>query len=516
MRQPPQKALLSPSQHAYALAAVFITGAAVLLLEIVGTRLISPYYGSSIYCWSALITVTLVALAGGYNLGGRWADLPSLTLFSRLICLSGACVAVIPVLREPVLRATTPCGIQLGALASATVLVAPTLVLLAALGPLAIRLSTQAVAGVGRSAGDVYAVSTLGSVAGALLAGFVLVPRLPISQILYGLAVALLVLGAIGYHLSREKIPLAAALAAAAAAAFVGFWPRPQVFTNIVYSHESPYGQIKVMDFGDHRYLLINGTTQSMLSLKTLRTDSEYSQAMESAALMRPQSRRAAVIGIGAGLLTSDLERSEGLTVDSVDIDPDIIAVARRYFGFSPKGLVTIADGRTFLEAQGPAYSEIFFDAFSPEAPPYQLFTRESFDAAKRRLEPEGVLAVNLVTLLHGPHDQAWLSTLKTLRTVFANARAFQASDAYDDISNVVFLCSDGPLDLDAARERARPEIRKNLAFMAAHELDAEPSRLDSAVLMTDDQAPLESMLAETSVRWRRMLQTKIESVLLY
>ncbi len=518
MRPPPHKPLLNPQQHRYVLVSIFVTGAAALLLEIVGTRLISPYYGSSIYCWSALITVTLVALAAGYNIGGRWADgAPSPTLFARLVCFSGATVAVIPVLREPVLRATTPCGIQLGALASATILVAPSLILLSTLGPLTIRLTTQAVNGVGRSSGDVYAVSTLGSVAGALLAGFVLVPHVPISQILYGLAVLLLVLGAIGYHLSREKIPLAAP-AAAAAAALMGFWPRAVPATNIVYNGESPYGQIKVMDFGDRRYLLINGTTQSMVLLKTMRTDSQYSEAMETAALIRPRAKRGVVVGVGAGLLISDLESFYGLTVDGVDVDQRVVSVARRWFGFHPKGQVFIEDGRTFLEKEGSPYDLVFFDAFSPEAPPYHLFTRESFEAAKGRLAPGGVLAINLVSLVRDGHDEAWRSTLKTLRTVFGRARAFQASEAYDGIANVVFLCSDGPLDVDLAaiQKRARPEIRDNLRFMAQHELEPDAVQLDSAALLTDDHAPLESMLAETSVRWRRMLQDKIDTVLLY
>src|SRR5271170_7275365 len=147
---------LTEGQTAYVLAGLFAAGASTLVLEIVGTRVISPYYGSSLYCWSALITVTLIALACGYSLGGRWADQsPNLTLFARLLCLAGFAVALIPGLRMLVLQKTTPLGIQWGALTSALLLIAPALVLLSALGPLAIKLRTEAMASVGKSAGDI-------------------------------------------------------------------------------------------------------------------------------------------------------------------------------------------------------------------------------------------------------------------------------------------------------------------------------------------------------------------------
>lgn len=516
MRSGPQPKALTEAQHRYVLASLFAAGAASLVLEIVGTRVISPYYGSSLYCWSALITVTLVALAAGYNLGGRWADsAPSPTLFARLICFAGATIVFIPALRVPVLRATTPLGVQLGALTSASILVAPALILISALPPLAIRLTAQSLSGVGRASGDVYCVSTLGSVLGALLAGFALVPNLSVVHILYGEAALLLLLGALGYWLTRSSIALRPAVAAAAVAAF-GFWPRVEPETNMIHSKESPYGQIKVLDFGERRYLLLNGTTQSMVNPRTGVSGSAYAQALEAAAVLRPGPRRAAVIGVGGGLLTGDLEKRYGWTVDSVDIDPDMIEAARRFFAFAPKGRVLLEDGRGFLERSAGAYAAVFLDAFGPEAPPSHLFTREAFEAARLALEPGGILAVNLVTLVNAPGDQAWRSTLKTLRTVFFHVRAFQPADTYDGLGNVVFFCSDRPLPIEDTLARARPEIRDTLKYVAAHPLEPALGELERAPLLTDDYAPLEFLLAKSSVQWRRMLQDKVEQVLLY
>lgn len=515
MRQQPPKAL-TPVQLRYLLCTLFLTGGVTLVLEIAGARLISPYYGSSLYTWSALITVTLISLAAGYNWGGRAADrVPSLTLFARLICFAGAAVAFVPPLRSGVLQLTSPLGVQLGALASATVLLAPCLILLSALGPLAIRLTTLGLDTVGRRAGDVYALSTVGSVAGAVLAGFALIPHVPLSRILYGIACLLLLLGAIGYRLSTLRLPLPQ-LAAAAAAALWGFWPRATPSTNVLYNKESAYGQIKVVDFNtEKRYLLVNGTSQSVLLLASGESDSQYCHAMEAAALLRPAAKRALVIGLGAGLIPGTLERVYGIVTDTVEIDPRIAEAARNYFGYRPRGGLFVQDGRTYVERTPSSYGLIFLDAFGAESPPFHLFTQESFAAMKRRLEPGGLLAVNIVSIVRGPGDEPWLSSYKTLKTVFPEVRAFVASDQYHDIGNVILLASDDAID-PAQAAPARAFIKKDLSAMLSHELTPDEEALQRVAVMDDDFAPMESLLARTAVLWRKSLQDQVSELLLY
>jgi spermidine synthase len=496
---------------------LLVTGGCALVLEILGTRLISPYYGSSLYSWSALITVTLVALAIGYQWGGRLADRsPVLTLAARLLAGAALSVAVTPALRAPALQATAFLGVELGALASAVILVAPALILLSAIGPLAVRLTASELASVGRSAGETYAVSTLGSVLGAVLAGFVLIPRLPLSQILFGMAVLLLLLSTWAHSLSQDRLPLAQP-AIAAAVALWGFWPRPVESTNILLNMESAYGQIKVMDFGDNRYLLVNGTTQSMAKLPALRSESPYLHTMELAAYARPQAKRALVIGLGAGLMTGELERAHGVITDTVELDPAMVEAAKMFFDFAPKGAVFVDDGRRFLEEPGAhaertRYDLILLDAFGGEAPPFQLFTQESFEAMRRRLAPGGIVAINLVSALDGDAARPWRSAYRTLASVFPNVRAYSASEPIEGLGNVVFFASEGPLP-KSPPAAARPPLLKDAAYALAHPLD--PSG-ESAELMTDDFAPMESMLADTSVRWRRNLQKKVSEILLY
>lgn len=517
MKPHPSRNALPIAQRRCLFVSLFLAGGCTLVLELAGARVVSPYYGSSLYTWSAIITVTLVALAAGYNLGGRAADRnPALILFAKLLVAAGLCTALIPALRTAVLQATTPLGVQLGALASATVLIGPPLVLLSALGPLAVRLLAESVAVVGKSAGDAYALSTAGSVLGATLAGFALIPHLRLSHILYGTAVLLLLLGAWTYWICRQKAP-AAQLAAAAAAALVGFWPRHEPATNMLHNAESAYGQIKVLDFGPRRYLLVNGTTQSMALLSDLtETDSQYCHAMEWALLARPLTKRALVIGAGAGLLQTAIEKHYGVIADTVEIDPAMIAAARRYFGFAPRGDVFVEDGRLHLERNRRRYGVVFLDAFGSESPPYHLFTAESFAAARRSLEPGGILAVNVVSRLAGA-GEPWRSAYKTLGGVFAHVRAFQGGPEHEGLGNVVLFASDVPLpEGGPTMNRARPRVRPDLAFMLDHELSPAPGELDAALSMTDDHAPMEALMAESAASWRRSLQQKIPQLLLY
>ena len=104
---------------------VFLTGASVMVIELLGTRLIAPFYGASLYVWSSLISVTMIALAVGYFIGGRWADRAQRTGLSLIIALAALFTLLIPWATRPVLLATDSLGLRGGAFTSALVLLPP-------------------------------------------------------------------------------------------------------------------------------------------------------------------------------------------------------------------------------------------------------------------------------------------------------------------------------------------------------------------------------------------------------
>lgn len=510
-KQPPNKLYQPPNTLPYLMASVFLSGACSLALEIAGARLISPFYGSSIYTWSAMITVTMVALALGYAWGGRLADKhPHLNQFARLLSAAGITVAAVPWLRTPVLRASLPLGVQTGALASAAALLGPALLLLGALGPLVVRLTATGAADAGRKSGDAWAVSTAGSVLGAVLTGFVLIPLIPISKILLAAALLLLVLGAVGSWLSTRALPLPQL---AACAACVGLMLKPAPASKFFSSaRESAYGRIAVLDSGPKRYLLVNGTSQSVMEQETGMSESQYIRALEWTLSLRPKAKRAFLVGLGAGLLPKALE-ARGLTVDAFELDPAIEATARRDFGYAPKGTVTVGDGRAALDASTGRWELAYLDAFGAESPPSHLFTAESFALMRDRLTPDGVVAVNLVSAIDGKDDLPWKAVYKTLQGEFSTVRAFVASDPNSGLANVLLFASNGPLD--ARAPKAPERVRREVELMLTRELHPTVHELDMAPALTDDYAPLDALMAGTARRWRGLLQRAMPEVLL-
>ncbi len=514
MKKPPLKpeaALKREWDIPYLLGALFCSGACCLVLELAGARLISPFYGSSIYTWSAMITVTMIALALGYAWGGRQADrYPHLTLFARLLTAAGLTIGAVPWLRGPVLKASLPLGVALGGFASAAALLGPGLILLSALGPIAVRLTATGAADTGRKAGDAWAVSTAGSVVGAALTGFVLIPNVPLSKILFGCALLLLLLGALGSWLSTRSAP-AAQLAACAAC--VGLLLKPAPSSRILLeARESAYGRVAVLDSADKRYLLVAGTSQSVMEKPGGESESQYVRALEWSRALRPDARRALLIGLGAGLLPKALER-RGLTVDVFEIDPVIVDAAKRQFRYEPKGSVTVGDGRALLETGGGPWELAFLDAFGAEAPPAHLFTLESFGRLRDSLMPGGVLAVNCVSAVAPPDDGPWKSVYRTMREAFPHVRAFVASDPNYGLANILVFGSTEPLE--AGPPKSPERVTREVALMLSRELKPEPRELASAPVMTDDYAPFDTLMAGTARRWRGLLQNAMREVLL-
>ena len=184
---------------------VFFTGAAVMVIELLGTRLIAPFYGASLYVWTSLISVTLIALALGYYLGGIWADRTRFGL-SLIIALSGLLTLIIPGLVGPVLLATDPLGLRLGSFISTLILFSPSLIMLGMVGPFAVKLATSTLSDVGTSTGSIYAVSTVGSVVGTLFLGFYLFPIIGSREIFVGVGIALLLLSLVVILIERRHL----------------------------------------------------------------------------------------------------------------------------------------------------------------------------------------------------------------------------------------------------------------------------------------------------------------------
>ncbi len=429
---------------------VALSGAGVLAIEILGTRLLGPFYGVSLYLWSALISVTLAALSVGYALGGRVADRDArpgrLTL---LLAVAGVWTMAVPWLRTPLLGVTEHLGLRAAVLLSSAVLFFPPLTLLGMVSPIAIRIHASTLDRVGRSAGNLYAISTLASVAAALATGFWLIPAWGVQRLTVGTGVMLMMAALIAWLKGQPSRGRAATALALVIPGGVGAWnvtqlPRRPVHTQFVT--DSPYAEIRVVDHQDFRYLLIDGGIHTAIRPGTPESHHAYTHVAELTTELFAHPGRLLLVGLGGGAAARIFTR-DGWRVDAVEIDPQVVSTARDYFELTPHAAtIHVDDGRRYLARKPDRYDVIFFDAFGSSAIPFHLVTRESFALAKSRLEPDGVLALNVEAV--GWDDPLVNGVGATLATQFRHVLALPIAEPPDKLGNLILLASDRPMEI--------------------------------------------------------------------
>ena len=185
--------------------AVFVGGAAVMIIEILGSRVLAPTFGTTLHVWSALITVTLAALAIGYAWGGRIADRrPGLGTLMVVIAMAAGAILLGDLITKPVLRMAYGAGMISGTFIAATLLFLPSLLLLGMISPMAVRVAADK-QHLGQSVGNLYALSTMGSVAGSLAVSLLLIPNLSVHVAIAATAIALALVPLV-YLASRSKM----------------------------------------------------------------------------------------------------------------------------------------------------------------------------------------------------------------------------------------------------------------------------------------------------------------------
>ena len=416
MRQP--VAVAAPwATHLFLYLTVTLCGAAVMILELLGTRIIGPFYGVSLYVWSSLIAVTLIALALGYYLGGFFADRFVRLRLAHVILLAALATVAIPFLSGAVLGITNPLGIRVGAFISALALFTLPLTALAMVGPYVIKLATRDLQGVGTAAGSVYAVSTLGSVGGTLLLGFYLLPQFGTRSIIFSLSLVLAILAILlalkdkqGFSKPYSTLPLLIAAVLAGTVTATGYAKTTQQSKGfkVLHEEESIYGWVRVVDDQKNGFRLLLSDASVLSAVETTHGRSllGYQTILGLLPLFRPAADNALLIGLGGGHVARDL-KSKGLTTDTIEIDPAVADAARHYFNFEPTGDFIVGDARYEIKRLNKRYDFIIHDCFTGGSEPTHLLSVEMLRELRALLDEQGILALNYVGFTKGEGSAA-------------------------------------------------------------------------------------------------------------
>jgi spermidine synthase len=489
-----------PARRIECLAAV--VGAASLGAEIAAARLLAPWFGASTVVWANTIATVLVALSAGYFLGGRLADRdPTLGGLSRLVLGAAALLALVPFVAAPFLRISVEAldrveaGAFVGSLLAVLALVATPVLLLGAVAPYAVRLSVRTVEEAGRVAGRLYAISTLGSLAGTFLSALVLIPLVGTRRtfLAFALALALAAVPAL-----RRRYALAPAGVALLMAIPVGT-VKATGSAKVVWDRETEYQYARVVQErdGERRLELNEGeAVHSIYRPGTWLTDNYWDEmlALPFATSTKPP-RSVAILGNAAGTTARAYGHYFPATwVDGVEIDPSLTDVGKRLFDLRGARLrLHSADARPFLRRSSSRWDAIVVDAYRQPYIPFYLATKEFFAEVRDHLTPRGVVLINV------GHPSSSDRLEKVLSATMGTAFRTVLRDAVKTTNTVLLGTNAGASRATMhAATRAMPPDLASVTASAANRL--EPPLRGGAVY-TDDRAPVEWLIDASIVK---------------
>lgn len=499
------------------LLSVTLTGMAVLIVEITATRMLAPFFGNSIFTISSVIGIVLAALGLGYYAGGVLADRkPSEQWFFSLIAVAGFSVLLLQLLNAVLLpRIAYRLSLIDGPLIVSLLLFFLPALFLATLSPFAITLLHARGGGerVGRASGLVFFWSTLGSIAGALGTGFVLIPRWGIGDVIVGVGVGLVLLGVAGLVLARS-MPRIVPVGIAILGLTCGMALREVAALEtrgLVFAADGLYDRIVIRDMPVQgrpaRVLWQDHNVSGGVFLDDGSMAFDYTKYFDLYRLFVPELRTALAIGGGAYNVPAALLRdAPRAVVDVAEIDPTLHALAVRYLGLAddPRLRNHVVDGRRFLHDSERRYDLIFSDAFRSfvSAPP-QFATREFFALARSRLRTGGVLIANFYGSLAPDSRAPVYAVLRTMREAFPQVYVVATGNpASEALQNFIFIGHNAARRVDLRRADAVAFAYPMLKDVAARELRPPESLLQAYPVLTDDYAPLEYYAANTIRRY--------------
>ena len=479
-----------------AAALVFGSSAAVLVVELVALRLLAPYFGLTLETNTMVIGIALTAIAAGTWAGGWSADrMPPRQLLGPLLGISGAAVALTPTL----VRGAGASGNPGLLLAMATLAILVPGALLSAVTPVVIKLRLTSLQQTGSVVGHLSGVGTVGAIVGTVVTGFVLISRVPVSGILVGLGIALLVTSVVVQVAGRRGrgdvgLALVVALAGLGAATSPSGCDVETTYhcLAVTADPDNPSGRTLVLDGLRHSYVDVDDPTYLEFA---------YVEAMASVtdtAFAADEPLAAYHLGAGGLTLPRYLSATRpGTTSDVSEIDAGVVDADVELLGGSlPDGVeVDVEDGRLAIDDLAPDSLDLVVgDAFGGVSVPWHLASVEAVGGLEEALAEDGVYVANIIDF--GPLDFA-RAAVATTADVFDHVAllADPAVLAGEGGGNLVVVASDAPLDVAAVVGRM-DEREVGWEALDGADLDAW---IGDARVLTDDFAPVDQLLTPYS-----------------
>jgi len=496
-----------------------------MAVELISAKLVGPFFGNSLYIWASVLGITLFSLTLGYYIGGvvstKVQDRAEVYALS-ILSIGGLFFCALPFISIRIMTSMLEVSIVEGAIVSLFVFLFPALCFFGMSTPLFIKILNRSIITTGKTAGSVYAISTLGGIIATFTFGFYILPLYGISWPCFYMG-GLLVIVSILFLLKLNQFK-SILLVIPLIYLFFSYSRRSAVGgdTELVYESEGIFGQIRVIDApvetlyrGNHigRTLYVNNVGQSTAFRDNLAYDCwDWSYFFPTVASIMPRGSDALLMGLGGGTILHQYNRL-GMKTEVVEIDARIKQTAIDYFGVHPSADIKIDDARHFINTTQKTYDLITFDMFLNETPPAQVLTIECFDKVKKMLRADGLWIINYFGYINGSKGKSARCILKTLQMAGFHVEIMVTPSADESSRNLVFLASHKILDYSKTNYEEPglskiPDIRKY--FLSIKGID-----MTDAEVLTDTKPRFDYLYIEPSLDWRkRTIEYQIKPIL--
>jgi len=484
-------------------AIVFVCGALVMVFELVGARILGPYAGTSLFVWTSLIGIILGSLSLGYFFGGKISDKhPDYSYFGLIILLAGIAILMTAISKDFVLRylSVRIFDIRWLAVVSSIVLFAPGSFFMGMVSPFGVKLKLQVLEKTGSTAGNLYAISTVGSIAGTFAAGFYLIPAFGSSSLVYFISLVLIASALLIFVSIKKWIEVIFAVIFLVVNMY--FYQRSVLKSKSFVDVDTLYNRVMIYDTKDSKtgkpvkIMRINDERSSAMFLDDDGLVFQYLKYYDLVSYFNPDFQKTLMIGGSAYAYPKHfIKKFPSKEIDVVEIDAQLTGLAKAHFGLveNPKLGIFHEDARTFFNHNTKKYDAIFIDVFNSQFTlPFQLTTLEFVQHQYNALNENGLVIVNIISSIRHKSNEFLLSEAKTFQEVFPKVEYFAVVDPKNDtlVQNIMLIAfrnnqvNNAPMSQDSLFD----------AFLANKiELNI-PGEIS---FLTDDYAPVEYFVSK-------------------
>ncbi len=472
----------------------FSTGLIGMTAELAGSRLVAPYFGTSIFVWTSIIGTVLASLSVGYYFGGKISENnPSKRKLINILLLATIFSCSILFIEEFLpLIVSVPFDFRAKILLVSILLFSPITISLGMITPYIVRLKINSLEKVGNTVGSLYSISTIGSIVGTFLGGFILISYLGTRMIFICISLFLFLLCIFISLINREKIftKLFFALLGAGAVMFSSYFSYFDFNTSVLADVDTPYNrwivyEDKSKENGHPVRLLVNGIGGQQSGIDTVEPQNllfEYLKKFDYAEVLNPSFKHTLLLGAGGYTYpTHFIATYPDKYMDVVEIDPGLKDLSKSFLSYKDDNHVFVfnEDARIFLNKNKKKYDVIYVDVFSSHnSIPFHLTTVETVKKIKESLTESGIVIINIISSIEGKSSDFLKAEYKTYTSVFPKVVVSQVDPKKPkkDLQNVILIVS-----VDALSK-----------FDKVSDIIPQPFLESNLPILTDDFAPIE------------------------